>query len=45
MIFYCGADRKVDKPIYKHSDSNPNNDYGLGFLFNASFENINYYQY
>ena len=31
MIFYYGADRKVDKPIYNYSNSNPNNDYGLGF--------------
>lgn len=31
MIFYYGADKKVDKPIYNYPDSNPNNDYGLGF--------------
>lgn len=31
MIFYYGADRKVEKPIYNYSESSPNNDYGLGF--------------
>lgn len=31
MIFYYGADRKVEKPIYNSKYSNPNNDYGLGF--------------
>ena len=31
MIFYYGADRKVEKPIYNYSESSPNNDYGKGF--------------
>ena len=31
MIFYYGADRKVEKPIYNYSESNPSNDYGIGF--------------
>lgn len=31
MIFYYGADRKVEKPIYNYSGSNPSNDYGMGF--------------
>lgn len=31
MIFYYGADRKVEKPLYNYSEGNPNNDYGLGF--------------
>lgn len=31
MIFYYGADRKVEKPIYNYTESSPNNDYGLGF--------------
>jgi len=31
MIFYYGADRKVEKPIYNYSGSNSNNDYGIGF--------------
>lgn len=31
MIFYYGADKKVEKPIYNYALSNPNNDYGIGF--------------
>ena len=30
MIFYYGADRRVEKPIYNYTGSSPNNDYGIG---------------
>ena len=38
MIFYYGADRKVEKPIYNYSESSPNNDYGKGFYLTKEKE-------
>lgn len=31
LIFYYGADKKIEKPIYNCSESNPSNDYGSSF--------------
>lgn len=38
MIFYYGADRMVEKPVYNYKDGNPNNDYGLGFYLTKEKE-------